>query len=117
MKFIGKKLASKRGETLVEILVAILIIALAAGIFAAMYTASMNINLSAQKQDELFYEAVGTLEKMEESDNTTKSKGNLQYKSDQHEDSVQVEYFTQDGLSVYRSSDSGGSGGGEGDAP
>ncbi len=101
MKFIGKKLASKRGETLVEILVAILIIALAAGIFAAMYTASMNINLSAQKQDELFYEAVGTLEKMEESDNTTKSKGNLQYEGSDGTSSVDVEYLTQDGLSVY----------------
>ena len=82
MKFIGKKLASKRGETLVEILVAILII--------------------AQKQDELFYEAVGTLEKMEESDNTTKSKGNLQYEgSDGTSKDVEVEYLTQDGLSVY----------------
>ncbi len=107
MKFIGKKLASKRGETLVEILVAILIIALAAGMFAAMYTGSMNINLSAQKQDEAFYEAVSTLEKMEESDNTTKSNGQITYSSnnkdgDQSGDqSVEVEYLTQDGLSVY----------------
>ena len=95
------KLKSKRGETLVEILVAILIIALFAGMFAAMYTASMNINLSAQKQDEAFYEAVSTLEKMEESDNTTKSKGNLQYEGSNGTSNVEVEYLTQDGLSVY----------------
>ena len=107
MKFIGKKLASKRGETLVGILVAILIIALSAGMFAAMYTASMNINLSAQKQDEAFYEAVSTLEKMEESDNTTTSDGQLQYSSDNHSESVDVEYLTQDGLSVYHDRSAG----------
>ena len=112
MKFIGKKLASKRGETLVGILVAILIIALSAGLFATMYTASMNINLSAQKQDEAFYEAVSTLEKMEESDNTTKSKGNLQYEGSDGTSNVEVEYLTQDGLSVYHNGDSSGSGGG-----
>ena len=97
------KLKSKRGETLVGILVAILIIALSAGIFAAMYTASMNINLSAQKQDEAFYEAVSTLEKMEGSGNTTTNPdGLLQYKSSTYSGSADVEYLTQDGLSVYR---------------
>ena len=105
MKRIREKLRSKCGETLVGILVAILIIALSAGLFATMYTASMNINLSAQKQDEAFYEAVSTLEKMEESDNTTKSDGQLQYSSDNYSESVKVEYLTQDGLSVYHNGD------------
>ena len=114
MKNTFQKLRSRRGETLVEILVAILIIALSAGMFAAMYTASMNINLSAQKQDEAFYEAVSTLEKMEESDNTTTNPdGLLQYSSDNHSESVKVEYLTQDGLSVYHN----GGNGGEGDTP
>ena len=122
MKRILEKLRSKRGETLVGILVAILIIALSAGMFAAMYSASMNIDLSAQKQDELFYEAVGVLEEMKESDNTTTldgslqykfngyidEKGTLQYKSDGHSESVNVDYLTQDGLTVYKSKTSTG---------
>ncbi len=107
MKDIRKKLSSRRGETLVGILVAILIIALSAGLFASMYTASMNINISAQKQDKAFYEAVGTLEEMEESDDTTTSKGDLQYKSDESEQSVEVDYLTQDGLSVYHDRSAG----------
>ncbi len=105
-RILGKtrsKLRSKKGETLVGILVAILIIALAAGIFAAMYTASMNINLSAREQDKAFYEAVSTLERMEKSDKTTTTPdGQLQYKSEKYKDTVDVEYLTQDGLSVYR---------------
>ena len=103
-RILGKtrsKLRSKKGETLVEILVAILIIALSAGLFAVMYTASMNINLSAREQDEAFYAAVGTLEQMEKSDKTTTSNGNLKYHSDTCDGSVGVEYLTQDGLSVY----------------
>lgn len=116
MKFIGKKVASKKGETLVGILIGILIIALSAGLFATMYTASMNINQSAREQDERFYEAVGTLEKMEESDNVTQSDGQIKYsnKDDSNNQNVDVEYLTQDGLSVYRDGDgdSGSSGGG-----
>lgn len=107
MKKIGKKLTSKRGETLVEILVAILIIALSAGLFASMYSASTRINLSAQQEDELLYEAVGTLEQLTESENTNKSPGKLQYKYKDENgvdktEEVTVEYLTQDGLSVYR---------------
>lgn len=107
MKKIIQKFKSKRGETFVGILVAILIVALSAGLFATMYNASMNINLSAQKQDELFYNAVGTLEEMEKSDNTTTSYGQLQYSSDNHIESVDVEYLTQDGLSVYHDRSAG----------
>lgn len=101
MKRIREKLRSKCGETLVGILVAILIIALSAGLFAAMYLTSMKINLSAQEQDELLYEAVGTLEGMKESANKKTSEGQVQYKSESYSDGVDVEYFTQDGLSVY----------------
>ena len=105
-RILGKtrsKLRSKKGETLVEILVAILIIALSAGLFATMYTASMNINLSAQKQDEAFYEAVSTLEKMKESDKTTTSDGQIKYSNAEsgNNQNIEVEYLTQDGLSVY----------------
>ena len=107
MKNTFQKLKSKRGETLVGILVAILIVALSAGLFAAMYTVSMNINLSAREQDEAFYEAVGTLEEMEKSDNTTTSDGQLQYSSDNHSENVNVEYLTQDGLSVYHNRSAG----------
>ena len=102
LKKTRSKLRSKKGETLVEILVAILIIALSAGMFAAMYTASMNINLSAQKQDELFYEAVSTLEEMEKSEDTSVSDGQLQYSSDKHSESVDVEFWTKDGMSAYK---------------
>ena len=103
MKFIGKKLASKRGETLVEILIAILIIALSAALFASMYTASMNINLDAREQDEAFYEAVSTLENMEGSGNTTTLGGNIKYRNAKsgNNQTVEVEYLTQDGLTVY----------------
>ena len=118
-RILGKtrsKLRSKKGETLVGILVAILIIALSAGLFATMYTASMNIDLSAQKQDKAFYEAVGALEKMEKSDNTiTKQKGKLQYTSSSGATSppVDVEYLTKDGLTVYHDGDSGTGSGSE----
>ena len=107
MKNLKNKLKSKKGETLVGILVAILIVALSAGMFATMDSASMNINLSAQKQDEAFYDAVGELEQMEKSDNAVTSDGQLKYSSDSHSESVDVEYSTQDGLSVYRDKDSG----------
>ena len=124
-RILGKtrsKLRSKKGETLVEILVAILIIALSAGIFAAMYTASMNTNtasmridLTAREQDEAFYAAVGELEKMEKSDKTTTSGGQIKYNNEKnnHSSTVDVEYLTQDGLSVYHNGGSGGSGGGD----
>ena len=103
-RILGKtrsKLRSKKGETLVGILIGILIIALSAGLFATMYTASMNINLSAQKQDEAF---------------AKKSKGQIKYsnKDDSNNQSVNVEYLTQDGLSVYRDGDGGSSGSGGG---
>ena len=104
-RILGKtrsKLRSKKGETLVGILVAILIIALAAGIFAAMYTASMNINLSAREQDKAFYEAVSTLEKMEKSEDASVSDGQLQYSSDKHSESVDVKFWTKDGMSAYK---------------
>lgn len=102
MKKIWKKLRSRRGETLVGILVAIFIIAISAALFATMYTASMKINLSAQEQDERFYEAVGTLEKMENSEDTSVSDGELTYSSENGDQTIVVEFLTQDGLSVYR---------------
>ena len=95
MKNIIKKLKSKRGETLVSIL------------------ASMNIDLAARRRDEQFYNAVSSLEKMETSeDMKTLPNEELQYysvkveedkliKSGEHSN-VDVEYLTQDGLTVYR---------------
>lgn len=103
-RILGKtrsKLRSKKGETLVGILIAILIIALSAGLFASMYSASMSINVAARKQDEEFYKAVSTLEKMKGSSDTSKVKGTLQYSSGGSVQSVDVWFLTQDGLTVY----------------
>ena len=108
MKNVIKKLKSKSGETLVEILIAILIIALSAGLFASMYTASANINRSAREKDEKIYDAVGQLEDFIGSANggtkgkvkytPTDSEGNSQ--SDGEKD-VEVQVFTQDGMTAY----------------
>ncbi len=104
MKTIWKKAVSRRGETLAGILVAILIIAVSAALFATMYSASMNINLAARREDEEFYEAVGFLEKMETAEGTSSSKGEVHYKSANSEQDVEVEFLTQSGLTVYRES-------------
>lgn len=102
MKNFRRKLKSKRGETLIEILVSIMIVALSAGMFAAMYNASMQIDRTARQQDELFYEAVGALEEMKDSEKTEKTQGQVQYHpATGDEQNVDVEVLTQDGLSVY----------------
>ena len=105
---IMKKRNWKRGETLVEILVAILIIALSATLFATMYSASMNIDLAAQKQDKAFYEAVEKLEGMIENAEDSKEKVKVHYqpttkegKATGNDSYVDVEFFTQDGMSAY----------------
>ena len=111
-----KKRHWKRGETLVEILVAVLIVALSAALFATFYSASMNIDVSAQKQDKEFYEAVEELEKMiekaEGGDDVT-----VHYKPTNRDDvgdkcDVDVEFFTKDGMSVYGDTTAAGSGSG-----
>ena len=114
MKRIVTKLTSRRGETLVEILVAVLIIALASGMFASLYSASMNINLTARREDEAFYKAVGDLENMIDSDDETPTDGN---KRDLHyvpskgaEQDIPVDVVTQDGMSVYKDNGTSGSG-------
>lgn len=120
MKLIATKLTSRRGETLAEILVAVLIVALAAGMFAALYSASMDINLTARREDEAFYEAVGNLENMIESDEATTTPGTLYYvpivgetEEKKHEDTdnkkeVDVGVVTQDGMSGYKDTDTSG---------
>lgn len=101
-----KKRNWKRGETLVEILVAILIIALSATLFATMYSASMNIDLAAQKQDKAFYEAVEVLEEKMDAGGGTQATVHYQPTSETGEatgnsSEVDVEFFTQDGMSAY----------------
>lgn len=119
------KLKSKKGETLVGILVAVLIIALSAGMFAAMYSAAGNINLSARRRDEKFFESVENLEKNIESggdDNNPGTDGTLTYiptgddwdkaGGDNSSFSVDVEVFTEDGMTTYRKSGAAGGGAG-----
>lgn len=114
MKRIIEKLNSKKGETLVGILVAILIIALSAALFATLYSASMKINLSAREMDEDFYSAVSELEGLVESGNPaegTAKKENQQVNytpegsaADKgNSSSVDVDVYTKDGMSVYKS--------------
>lgn len=95
-----KRQWNRRGETLVEILVAILIVALSAGLFATMYSASMSINAAARKQDTQFYEAVEKLEEMIESEKTSDN-GKVQYKSEGGSSDLDVQLFTQDGMTAY----------------
>lgn len=106
MKHILKKLKSKKGETLAEILIAVLIIALSAGLFATMYTASANINISARKEDEKLFDAVGQLEELMESGGDGMKDGSVHYtpvgEGAGGGNDVKVEVFTQDGLTVYR---------------
>lgn len=96
-----KRQWNRRGETLVEILVAILIVALSAGLFATMYSASMSINAAARKQDTQFYEAVEKLEEMIESEKTIDN-GKVHYESEDGTSSdLDVQLFTQDGMTAY----------------
>ncbi len=109
-----KKRNWKRGETLVEILVAILIIALSATLFATMYSASMNIDLAAQKQDKAFYEAVEVLEEKMDAGGGTQATVHYQPTSEKGEaigkgSDVDIEFFTQDGMSAYGEKAGGGS--------
>lgn len=114
------KLKSKKGETLVGILVAVLIIALSAGMFAAMYSAAGNINLSARRRDEKFFESVENLEKNIESGGDNKADGTLTYTpTDENgnpeatgSSQVNVEVFTEDGMTSYRKSGAAGGGAG-----
>lgn len=110
MKNILKKLKSRKGETLVGILMAILIIALSATLFAAMHNASMNINLSARKQDEALYDAVTELEN--KSEGTKSEGGSVVEIYETNEDgtagvqkgSVNVDVYEKDGLIAYSAS-------------
>lgn len=109
-----KKCRARRGETLAEILVAILIIALASGLFASMYMAAMNINLAARKDDQNFYKAVTELEQMNgaaaEGDHKVSftitpqagSSGEEEVGSGSSSGTIDVEVYTQDGMSVYK---------------
>ena len=120
------KLKSKKGETLVGILVAVLIIALSAGVFAAMYSAAGNINLSARRRDEKFFESVENLEKNIESggdDNNPGGDGEIGYltyiPTDENgnpeatgSSQVNVEVFTEDGMTSYRKPGAAGGGAG-----
>lgn len=104
METMKKRHRSRRGETLVEILVAILIVALSATLFATMYSASMNIDLAAQRQDKLFYEAMEELEEKMDAGGGTQATVHYQPTTGTGGGSdcdVDVEFFTQDGMSAY----------------
>lgn len=73
MKKLFRKLRSQRGESFVEILVAILIVAFGCMLVASMYTSSMNLNLSAAKNDKSYYEALSDMEKMPKLPDGTKT--------------------------------------------
>ena len=100
METIKKRHRSRRGETLVEILVAILI-ALSATLFATMYSASMNIDLAAQRQDKLFYEAMEKLEEKMDAGGGTEATVHYHPTGGGNDSEVHVEFFTQDGMSAY----------------
>ena len=57
-----RKLKSKRGESLIEILIAVLIIALGCMLVATLYTASMNLNIQASRDDDAFYSSASEME-------------------------------------------------------
>lgn len=106
-----KKLKSKSGETLMEILVAILILALSAGLFAALYSAAMQIDVTAREEDDKMFAAVGELEDMIES-GSSESTGTVYYtpvdedgneKASSGSD-VGVDLFTKDGMTTYKES-------------
>ena len=61
LKRIGKT-RTRAGESLVEILIAILIVALGCVVIATMYSAAMNMNVEASRQDDEFYEAMSEME-------------------------------------------------------
>lgn len=111
-----KKLKSKTGETLAEILVAILIIALSAGLFATLYVAAMNINLSAREEDEKLFDSVSELEENIHGNGSEdgKSSGKVQYKPEGgtgSTDDIPVDFYTKDGMTVYKESTTGAGGG------
>ncbi len=110
MKRRMKQSRTRRGETLVEILVAVLIIALSAGLFAAMYSASMNINLAAQKQDELFYDAIEQLEEMVDNAAGEGEDAMLHYRPESGgtASDEDIKLFERDGMFVYRDKTAGG---------
>ncbi len=62
MRFLCRRLSSRRGETLVETLASILIVALAAAIFASMVLSATRLNIAAADADEAFYAELSAAE-------------------------------------------------------
>lgn len=58
----GKKLRSRRGETLTETLAAILIVALSSAVLAAMIGAASRMSSAVLRQDKALYDAVTAAE-------------------------------------------------------
>lgn len=62
-----RKLKSKSGESFVEILISVLIVAFGCMLIATMYSAAMNMNVKASKEDKEYYETVSEMEQLFES--------------------------------------------------
>ena len=56
------KLRSHKGESFVEILIAILIVAFGCLLLASMFSASFDLNTSAQQKDKEFYQSISDME-------------------------------------------------------
>ena len=69
-KLMGRSRRNK-GESFVEILIAILIVAFGCVILATLYSSAMDLNLTAAKKDDAFYDSVSQTEQM--FDNGTKT--------------------------------------------
>lgn len=92
-KFI-RKIASRRGETLVELLVAILIVAFGCMLIAVLYSASMSINLDAQQKDAEFYDAISQIEQ----GTGTEKSGTMQWDNETND----VKVYGDNGIYFYR---------------
>ena len=62
MRRIGNKLASQRGETLIEVLAGMVIISLASAVFAGLVSSAGKINEKTKLEDQKFYSAMSGLE-------------------------------------------------------
>ena len=70
-KLMGRSRRNK-GESFVEILIAILIVAFGCVILATLYSSAMDLNLTAAKKDDAFYDSVSQTEQMFDSESTGK---------------------------------------------
>jgi len=105
MRYLHKKLNSRRGETLVEVLAAILLCTISVALLVSGVMASVQINRKARQSDRGFYEALSAAE---QKNGTPVGSGSVLVRASGITDVIfDVEFYGDDSLYSY------GTGGGE----